>query len=344
MIAVADKKQRLNELDALRGIGALAVVVFHYTTRFHEKFPDAPHVPFNFIGGNYRVLLFFAISGFAIFFTLDKVKTVPDFVLNRVSRLYPAYWMAMLLTLGFEYLGGVTVLQVAPGAVLANISMLEGFVFMPAVDGAYWTLTVEIGFYASMLLLWIGPGTRRLEPVLLLWLAGKWLLYLWPAMMPERIVMLLVLRYIPFFAIGMLSYRVWAGKRSWRRQSPYLLVVLLTIAATEAHDLLLMGLFLVACFWAMVQGHLAFLCVRPLLWFGSISYSFYLVHQNIGFVVMLRAAAAGLNPWIGFLLAIAVAIGLGTMVNHYVEQPAARAIMGWWNRRRQKIPTPAPAL
>ncbi|CAN5413636.1 acyltransferase family protein [soil metagenome] len=344
MLPTADKRHRLSELDALRGIGALAVVIFHYTTRFHEKFPDAPHVPFNFIGGNYRVLLFFAISGFAIFFTLDKVKTAPDFILNRFSRLYPAYWVAMLLTLGFEYLGGVTVLQVPPVAILANFSMLEGFVFMPAVDGAYWTLTVEIGFYASMLMLWMGPGARRLEPLLLLWLACKWLLYLWPAMMPERLVMLMVLRYIPFFAIGMLSYRVWAGKRRWSQQLPYLAAVLLTIAVCETRDLLVMGLLLVACFWAMVEGYLAFLCVRPLLWFGSISYSFYLVHQNIGFVVMLKAAAAGLNPWIGFFLAIAVAVGLGALINHYVERPAARMIMAWWNGRRRKPQAPAPAV
>ena len=67
---------RLTELDALRGIGALCVLVFHYSTRFHELFPQAQHVPFSFPGGNYRVLLFFTISGFAIFFTLDRIGTV----------------------------------------------------------------------------------------------------------------------------------------------------------------------------------------------------------------------------------------------------------------------------
>lgn len=342
MNAGLGKKRRLTELDALRGIGALAVVIFHYTTRFHEKFPDAPHVPFGFFGGNYRVLLFFAISGFAIFFTLDKVRTVPDFLLNRFSRLYPAYWVAMLLTLTVEYLGRVTALQIPSLDIVANVTMLEGFVFLQAVDGAYWTLTVEIAFYVSMLMLWKGPGTKRLEPVLLLWLAAKWLLAFWPGM-PERIVMLLVLRYIPFFAIGMLSYRVWAGKRSWTQQMPYLAAVLLTTALFDTSDLLLVGVLLIGCFWAMVEGKLGFLCVRPLLWIGSISYSLYLVHQNIGFVVMLKADAAGLSPWLGFALAIAIAISLGAAVNHYVEKPAAKAIMAWWKRRREPVGEPAAA-
>lgn len=147
-------RTRLTELDALRGIGALCVLVFHYSTRFHELFPQAEHVPFSFPGGNYRVLLFFTISGFAIFFTLDRIRNVADFVVNRFARLYPAYIVAMLLTLSIEYLGHVYALLVGPGAILANLTMLQGFAFIPEVDGAYWTLTVEIAFYVCMIALW----------------------------------------------------------------------------------------------------------------------------------------------------------------------------------------------
>lgn len=332
---------RLTELDALRGLGALCVLVFHYSTRFHELFPQAAHVPFSFLGGNYRVLLFFTISGFAIFFTLDRIATVADFIINRVARLYPAYLVAMLLTLSIEYLARVTILLIGPGAILANVTMLQGFAFLPAADGAYWTLTVEIAFYFCMVTIWKWAGLKRLEPMLIAWLALRWLYALWPGM-PERIVMLAVLRYLPFFIIGMLAYRVWSGQRSWRQQAPYAALALLSVATIDSWDITLAGIILLALFGALIAGGLRFLRLRPLVWMGGISYSFYLIHQHVGFVVMLKMAEAGYSPWAGFAAAFLVALSLGALINRAVERPAGEAILGWW-RRRSTASAPAEA-
>lgn len=326
---------RLTELDALRGIGALCVLIFHYSTRFHELFPQASHVPFSFPGGNYRVLLFFTISGFAIFFTLERIRTVADFVVNRFARLYPAYLIAMLCTLSIEYLAHATKLLIGPKAILVNFTMLQGFAFIPEVDGAYWTLTVEIAFYVCMIALWRFAGLRRLEPMLALWLAVRWLYWVWPDM-PERIIMVMVLRYLPFFVIGMLSYRVWAGRRTWRQQAPYAAMALASVATMETWDVTIVAIVLLASFAALIRGHLRFLAIRPLIWLGGISYSFYLIHQHVGFIVMLEVAKAGYSPWIGFAAAFLVALVLGTIINRVVERPAGEAILAWWKRRRQR--------
>lgn len=343
MAGPALARGRLTELDALRGIGALCVLVFHYSTRFHELFPQAAHVPFSFPGGNYRVLLFFTISGFAIFFTLDRIATVADFVINRFARLYPAYIVAMLMTLGIEYLAQATQLLVGPFAILANLTMLQGFAFIPEVDGAYWTLTVEIAFYICMIAIWKFAGLRRLEPVLAGWLMIRWLYWAWPDM-PERIIMLLVLRYTPFFVLGMLAYRVWRGQRSLRQQAPYAALALASVATMETWDVTIVACALLAAFVALIHGHLRFIAIRPLVWLGGISYSFYLIHQHVGFVVMLECARAGYSPWIGFAAAFLVALTLGTAINRVVEQPAGEAILAWWKKRREgRRLVPAPA-
>lgn len=332
-------KGRLVELDALRGIGAIAVVLYHLTTRFPEIFPKADAVPFRFWEGEYRVLLFFAISGFAIFFSLERIASIWDFAVNRFSRLFPAYWVAILLTLSFEYLGHVDALKIPPLSILANITMLQGFLYLPAVDGVYWTLTVELGFYACMIGLWLmlGKGMHRLESMLLPWLALKWLMFFWVDM-PSRIAMLLVLQFLPFFVIGMLYYRIWSGQRDWMEQTPYFAAALLTVLGTDGHDFFYVALALVLIFAASLGGALRFLCVRPILWFGAISYPLYLVHENIGFVIMLKAQALHMNHWAGFASALGVVTLLGWLLHEYVELPAARRISQWWKDYKTRRP------
>ena len=106
-MADSKSKSRLVEVDALRGLAALAVVLFQYTTRFTELFATNPPPTFSFPDGHYGVNLFFIISGFVIFMTLEKTSRPMDFVLSRFSRLFPAYWVAIILTLSITHLLGL---------------------------------------------------------------------------------------------------------------------------------------------------------------------------------------------------------------------------------------------
>ena len=99
---------RLVELDALRGIAAMAVVAYHYTTHYANQIGHMTPLRFGFPAGNYGVHLFFLISGFVIFMTLERTRNAMDFVVSRFSRLYPAYWAAMLVT------GVVVYLMISP--------------------------------------------------------------------------------------------------------------------------------------------------------------------------------------------------------------------------------------
>ena len=88
----------------------------------------------------------------------------------------------------------------------------------------------------------------------------------------------------------------------------------------------------------MLGDILRFLCVRPLLWLGSISYPLYLVHENIGFVILLKAQALHINHWIGLGAALTVVTVLAWALHVHVELPAGRWITRKWREYRKGRP------
>lgn len=106
-------------------------------------FPTAfPFAAYGWLG----VELFFLISGFVICMSCWG-RSVGDFFTSRVTRLYPAYWFAVLAT--------TAVLLLIPGGqkplpwpdVLTNLTMLQEPLGVRMVDGVYWTLFAELRFY-----------------------------------------------------------------------------------------------------------------------------------------------------------------------------------------------------
>jgi peptidoglycan/LPS O-acetylase OafA/YrhL len=98
-------RRRFLELDALRGLAALWVVLFHYTFGvgyfwLNGDFAAArlltPSIPN--LEGLRAVDLFFIVSGFVIFMTIENTASVMDFVVSRVSRLFPAFLFAVVMS------------------------------------------------------------------------------------------------------------------------------------------------------------------------------------------------------------------------------------------------------
>ena len=139
--------QRYSELDAIRGIAALMVVIFHYSIRYGELYGYAVAPAFGFEWGRYGVQLFFIVSGFVIFLTLDKKPHTADFIISRFSRLYPAYWVAVVITFSFVYFFPLPGREVDIKTAIINLTMVQQWVGVANVDGVYWTLSLELSFY-----------------------------------------------------------------------------------------------------------------------------------------------------------------------------------------------------
>jgi peptidoglycan/LPS O-acetylase OafA/YrhL len=151
------KKLRLSYLDSLRGLAAVAVAFFHYVLFYkeeillHSQFSVESNLLSYFNNtidlGKISVLVFFMISGFVIPYSIKSSgKTAVNlFVISRFFRLYPVYWLSVII--------GVIIYNISWSVGLVNLTMFQQFIGVPNVIGLYWTLQIELVFYFLMIVL-----------------------------------------------------------------------------------------------------------------------------------------------------------------------------------------------
>lgn len=329
-----DVRGRLGELDALRGLAALAVVLFHFTTRYDIAIGHTDQMLVTVPWGHFGVQFFFGISGFVIFMTLERTKRPMDFVVSRFSRLYPAYWAAIAVTTAVVWAGSLDQLRIPATAVLINLSMLQGLFGVPSVDGAYWTLLVELSFYAVMFGLYRLKLLGRIEWVLVGWIGLKWLWWLVPDL-PFRVGVLLVQQYIPFFALGICAYRLYAKEKAVSAVAPVAAFAMITILAIDGWQHFAVSVMVAAVFWAFAAGRAGWLAWPPLVWLGGVSYTLYLLHENIGWTAIAALAEMGVNSNLSAVVALGLVLGLAAAITRFFERPAMRWIRAKWQGRTQ---------
>lgn len=334
---------RLTGIDALRGLAAISVVFYHYTTRYQQKFGFAEPPGIEFPFGHLGVNLFFVISGFVIFMTLERIRRPEDFVVSRFSRLFPTFWAAVLLTACVEALSQALGSGLSLPHIAANLLMVHEFLGFPSVDGVYWTLQVELFFYLWMFTLWLIGGLQRPYPWLGLWLllslaqggvAG------WSLPIPYRLAQLWLLPQIPFFVLGMAVY-LQQSRGAAERFGPFALGIaaLTVIYLSQGSELLAWAIsFLVLLQLALRINARAERLARPVLWLGAVSYPLYLLHQNIGYTVIHFSQQWGANALIAGLLALLVALLLAGGVHRLVELPAMDAIRRAYKAKPLALP------
>jgi peptidoglycan/LPS O-acetylase OafA/YrhL len=328
---------RLSQLDGLRAVAALSVVGFHYTARYDAALVHMQPLPFSLAWGHLGVELFFIISGFVILMTVDRARSPADFVFSGVSRLFPTYWVAVLLT-------ALTLRAVQmPGYersafdIAVNLTMVPNQFGVASIDGAYWSLGIELMFYAWVLLLWRLGALRR--PALAIAAAcavslaanlSEQLGLRWPS----AVKTLWMTQWSPWFALGAALYAHHA--RGLPERVTLGLVALAVVAIGCGGQPVVAALAVVACLLVhgAARGSLPILGIRPLVAIGRVSYPLYLVHQALGWWVIVSLQQAGVPALGSILIAASLAIGAAFLLNRVVEEPVMAALRAWWRRRR----------
>lgn len=166
---------RFHELDILRGVAALMVVIFHYK---HFVFIsdilgfDTAHLPFSvvlepvYIYGQFFVELFFSISGYVFFWLYgtaiaDRHVNTTSFVIARFARLYPLYVVTLLIVavgqILFHARYGADFIYHAdtPQTFVLNLAMVQQWLpfAQMSFNGPAWSISVEVFLYAVFFLI-----------------------------------------------------------------------------------------------------------------------------------------------------------------------------------------------
>ncbi len=332
--------KRLHALDAVRGIAALGVVVYHLALRYPDYMAGRPTPLTPLWGGllldtgRVPVLWFFLLSGFVITWTIERSATPMDFVVSRVSRIYPAYWASIALTVAVVTLWPLPGSTVAWGQVLVNLTMLQAYVLVPDVAGVYWSLAIEVAFYLYALALFAAGLWRFAHVAALVWASlglAAAVLQATGGPVSWRINQVALLDYAPFLVAGMMLYRLWRRERiGWSIMTLGVCAFTMFVASNLPSALCcLAGAALIG--WA-AEGGVRWLAWPPLLWLGSISYSLYLVHELPSYVVMRALDGRALPHWAAILAALCISLALAAAVTAAIEQPAMRVIRRAWRR------------
>jgi len=329
--------KRLTEIDALRGFAAMSVVAFHYTYKYDELYGFNGQVPFQLSWGYLGVNLFFVISGFVIFMTLDRTRIPIDFIVSRASRLYPSYWAAVILTTLITHLLGLPGKEVSWHTAILSFTMIQQLFGIPLVDSVYWTLLVELFFYGLAFLLFITKSMHRALAALSALLSLRLVYWAFASFahidLPWRISQVFILEYIPFFALGIVAYRL--VRDATTSVAENLGTAVFAVAVLAIAESLLMAGVAVVCFgavWAAASGRLPFLRLRGFVWLGGISYPLYLLHENIGWAVMRQLQLHGMVASLAILVTTAGIIVFAAALSYGIERPAMA-----WIRRRYKL-------
>ncbi len=348
----ATKQARFYEIDLLRFLAACCVVLFHYGFAGYAaaktKMPCpslAPVAKYGYLG----VDLFFMISGFVILMTASK-GSARAFVISRMVRLFPAFWVCCTLTFLTSLLIGGTHYAVTWRQYAVNMTMLNEFVGVASIDGVYWSLFIELRFYAMVLAVLLFGQIERVKLFLGGWLllsaAAEW----WPVkhsgvFAPD---------YAAYFVSGAMFYVVW--KEGWSLYKAlvllgaYLLALIVGVrkaaeVASYYHGTisavvvaLTISVFYIVLLAIVVSRRRDFGSPKW-LWLGALTYPLYLIHQHIGFILFDR-----LYPRFSSSMIVAGTIAImlvsAYFINRQLEIPWAKRLKGLLER---VIPGP-PAM
>jgi peptidoglycan/LPS O-acetylase OafA/YrhL len=323
------QKSRIGILDGFRAIAIIAVLLFHYFTRWAPPNNPVSLYPYNtqyntyFKYGYLGVQFFFMISGFVIFYTLEKTDYFGLFWKKRLIRLWPSIIIVTLITYIFFLLFDSN--QLIPASHYAR-NLIPSFTFITPeffntisgeshrfayINGVYWSLWPEIQFYLFVSILFFYNKEKfvnfflvlsilliALNLTLLSITGGNKLHIKFPSSAAHFYVVWIktifnLLNYLTPFALGVIYYLLFKNNKNKIKTSLFIKICFAILIGFQIYSgvkleervIFIIMILLFLCF-IYYPDKLSFLENKYILKIGVASYFLYLIHEHIAILII----------------------------------------------------------
>jgi peptidoglycan/LPS O-acetylase OafA/YrhL len=338
VLSAFDVKFKLNNFDLLRFLFAFSVFLVH---SYVLSGAESLSILSKLLSSEIAVKCFFVVSGFLIFMSYENSSNTARFFLKRVRRIYPAYFSIVLIcaVLGCafssyswsEYWSLPVLKYIVANLVFLNFlhPNLPGIFesnTLQAVNGALWTLKIEVMFYLFVpLAVMAFRKFGRITVIITLYLASV----LYSAIIMELVRRTGVDSYmelqrqlpgqLTFFLAGAICYYYFqylAKYGFWLlvfALVAFILQVWLPWVAIEP-----IALAIVVVYFACILP-----CIGNFGKYGDFSYGIYIVH----FPILQLLISFGLfkdSPWLMLAVAGLLILTIAILFWNFIEKPFLR--------------------
>jgi peptidoglycan/LPS O-acetylase OafA/YrhL len=339
---------RTHELDGLRGVAIALVITLHTVVEFVQRISN--RLGLRYVGD---AVLEVTWSGLELFFVLSgtllltpyiqsrRPLRTPSYFARRVQRLWPPYLIALIF-------GGLVVMiarahltwysgEVIPHFSIGGWAAQLGIVNFgwTTYNGAWWSLTMEVCFYLIIPLLVIALALTRSPRGAHTFVAFVVLATLASFVLARNPPRLDAFEYLPSFLFGMLIARfdmpIWLGRALIGVGA---VMALLAIANPDVNYHAAFGAIWAGVIIIATRGASrlrVWLSESHLVWLGERSYSLYLVHFSVFYLVdyiisLVIPGRTAVFDVVSRVVGVPLALLAAICLFRFVERRAARGL------------------